>query len=410
MNIEWTTVKRKVNDLVPYQHNPRRLTEDKKEKLIQSLEKFNLAEIPAINLDNTIIAGHQRMLVMQLLGRGEEVIDVRIPSRILSEIELKEYNITSNIPVGLWDLDILEEAFSDIDLKELGLDVDKMPDILTTASIKEVIPQTEQDDEYIMDQEVETDIQVGDLFELRSGKLCHRLMCGDSTIKNNVDRLMHGFSPVLMITDPPYGVNYEPSWRHKAGLNNSKRTGKIANDDKASWGDAYIHFPGNVAYVWHASLFSHIVNDDLIKCGFQLVSTIIWAKPQFVLSRSDYHWQHEPCLYVVRTGKNHNWHSDRSQSTLWPIRGMTAVGRSNDEDLFLTHGTQKPIECMARPIRNNTKTGQTVYDPFVGSGTTMVAAHQLYRNCMAMDIEPKYCQMVIDRMKRLDPGLTVTKL
>jgi hypothetical protein len=182
--LEWHNETRIVKDLVPYEHNPRILSEDKKEKLIASIEKFNLAEVPAINTDNKIIAGHQRIKILMLLGRGDETIDVRVPNRKLTEKEFKEYNITSNVPIGFWDIDVLDEAFADIDLMGLGLDVSSIE--VPEPEIPEEL--TPMEDNYEIPEQIETDIVEGDLFEIGQ----HRLLCGDSTDSDQVAKLMNG--------------------------------------------------------------------------------------------------------------------------------------------------------------------------------------------------------------------------
>lgn len=212
-----------------------------------------------------------------------------------------------------------------------------------------------------------------------------------------------------MVTDPPYGVSYDPSWREEVDLGLGKRSkGLVKNDDKIQWTEAYSLFTGDVSYVWHAGKYTDIVLSNLKDCGFEPVSQIIWAKQHFALSRGDYHWQHEPCWYAVKKGKKHNWQGDRTQSTLWEIKNNNSFGNSNTEETF-GHGTQKPIECMARPIRNNSIDGDVIYDPFLGSGSTMVAAHQLNRKCYGMELDPKYCQVIIDRMIKLDPTLEIKR-
>ena len=151
---------------------------------------------------------------------------------------------------------------------------------------------------------------------------------------------------MLMVTDPPYGVEYDPKWRARAGVNtNTRKMGKVKNDDRANWKDAWALFPGEIVYVWHAGRRTSEVQRSLEDCGFEIVSQIIWAKDRFALSRGDYHWQHEPCWYAVKKGSKHQWCGARNQSTLWSIKAREDGGHG--------HGTQKPVECMRRPIENN---------------------------------------------------------
>ena len=187
---------------------------------------------------------------------------------------------------------------------------------------------------------------------------------------------------------------YDPTWRNKAGGRHSKRTGKVKNDDRADWRAAWALFPGEVAYVWHAALHAGTVAESLGASGFDIRSQIVWAKDRLVLSRGDYHWQHEPCWYAVRrTGKGH-WAGDRKQTTLWHIA-------NRDQDAETVHGTQKPVECMRRPILNNSSPGQAVYEPFMGSGTTLIAAETTGRVCYGIELNPAYVDVAVARWQNL---------
>jgi len=222
----------------------------------------------------------------------------------------------------------------------------------------------------------------------------HRVMCGDSTDSGAVSRLLGEERPHLMVTDPPYGVEYDPSWRNEAPREDGKplgasALGKVLNDDRADWREAWALFPGDVAYVWHAGLQAGVVADSLISCGFELKSQIVWSKSNFAIGRSHYHWKHEPCWYAVREKKTGHYEGDRKQTTVWeidkPMKSETG------------HGTQKPVECMERPIRNNSVQGDSVYEPFSGSGTTHIACEKTGRRCFGMELDPKYCDVIIKR-------------
>lgn len=222
----------------------------------------------------------------------------------------------------------------------------------------------------------------------------HRLICGDSTNAETVAKVLDGAKPILMVTDTPYGVEYDPSWRAKAGLNqNKEKMGKVANDDRADWREAWALFPGDVAYVWHASMLTSTFQTSLEASGFQVRSLIIWAKDRFAMSRGHYHWQHEPAWYAVRVNRTGHWNGDRSQSTLWTIKSRDDDGHG--------HGTQKPVECMRRPMLNNSAPGQTIYDPFCGSGTTLIAAEMTGRICLAVELNPAYCDVIVLRWEKL---------
>jgi DNA modification methylase len=223
----------------------------------------------------------------------------------------------------------------------------------------------------------------------------HRLLVGDCTVKENVERLLGGETPLLMVTDPPYGVEYDPDWRNEAAAKGhlayaASRVGQVANDGRDDWTDAYRLFPGDVVYCWHAGRRASSIQQNLLDAGFEVRAQIVWAKPSHIISRGHYHWQHEPCWYAVRKGATARWSGDRSQTTLWQIP-------LKDDPFNSNHGTQKPLECMARPVRNHGAAGDVVYDPFLGSGTTLVAAHRLGRRCYGCELEPRYADVILRR-------------
>jgi DNA modification methylase len=233
-------------------------------------------------------------------------------------------------------------------------------------------------------------VEPGQLWELGD----HRITCGDSTSAEVMKRLLGEDKPHLMVTDPPYGVEYDANWRNEAKRADgspigASAVGKVSNDDKADWRDAWALFSGDVAYVWCAGTKSHIVALSLEACDFQMRSLIIWGKSQFAIGRSDYHEQKEPCWYAVRKGKTGHYNGDRTQSTLWEI--------DKPKKSETGHSTQKPIECMERPIRNNSKPGDLVYEPFSGSGTTIIACERTGRKCRAVELNPAYVAIAIQR-------------
>jgi DNA modification methylase len=200
-----------------------------------------------------------------------------------------------------------------------------------------------------------------------------------------------------MIADPPYGVGYDPSWRARRGLSAGKLAqGKVLNDDRADWAEAYALFPGDLAHVWHGALHGDIVAAGLAACGLQLRAQIVWVKQHFTLSRGDYHWQHETCWYAVRQGKSSQWNGDRAQTTVWEIPNNNPFGNREREESW-GHGTQKPVECMRRPIANNTRPGQAIYDPFLGSGTSLIAAEMTGRVCFGLELNPGYVDVIVQR-------------
>lgn len=228
---------------------------------------------------------------------------------------------------------------------------------------------------------------VGEVYEL--GR--HRLICGDATDPKVVAELLGEVRPFLMVTDPPYGVDYDPEWRNEAarkGLISYGATsvGQVKNDDRIDWRSAFELFPGDVVYCWHASLYGYEVKRAMDEAGFESRSQIIWIKDRFAISRGHYHYRHEACWYAVRAGRSAAWCGGRSQDTVWGI----SLSENHDATV---HGTQKPVEAMARPMRNHGTRSDAVYDPFVGSGTSFVAAELTGRTCYAIELDPAYCDV-----------------
>jgi len=389
--LEWHNEKRKVKDLVPYEFNPRILTEDKKQKLIRSLEKFNLAEVPAINTDNKIIAGHQRVKILMHLERGEEIIDVRIPNRSLTDEEFKEYNITSNVPAGFWDIDVLEEHFADIDLASLGLNVGDLDfiDDLISEEFKE-----EEEKEFDPEPPADPITQTGDVYELRSVKkeLLHRIICGDSTLPESFKEVLQGEKINLTVTDPPYNVDYE-------GGPNAKKRDKIANDkmNTNSFYDFLFAFYGQALensnegapiYVFHADTEGVNFRSAFVNAGFKLSQCLIWKKNSLVMGRNDYHWIHEPCLYGWKLGAAHTWYSDRKQTT---VLEFDRPSRSAD------HPTMKPVELLSYFIVTSSKQRDIVFDGFLGSGSTLISCEKNWRYCRGIELDPKYTDVEVKR-------------
>jgi DNA modification methylase len=207
-----------------------------------------------------------------------------------------------------------------------------------------------------------------------------------------VAKCLNGVTPHLMVTDPPYGVEYDASWRQDRGVNKAgpgAATGKVLNDDRADWSEAWALFPGDVAYVWHAGLHAASVAQSLASCDLIVRTQIIWNKSSMLLGRGDYHWKHEPCWYAVRKGRVGHYVGGRKQTTVWDIEKP----RKSETG----HSTQKPVECMKRPIENNSSAGQAVYEPFSGSGTTIIAGEMTGRSIHAIELNPAYVDVAVIR-------------
>jgi DNA modification methylase len=371
-----------IERLAPYARNARTHSAAQVEQIAASIREWGWTNPVLVGEDGTIIAGHGRVLGARKLRIKE--VPVMIAAG-WSEAQKKAYAIADNKLTlnGGWDEELLGLELGE--LESLGFDLDLIG--LSEAERSALAATgntglTDPDDvPELPDQPVS---QSGDLWQL--GR--HWLLCGDSTNIDYVNRVLGDVSPHLMVTDPPYGVDYDPAWRKRAGVNlNKSKLGKVANDDRADWREAWDLFPGSVAYVWHAGRHASAVQDSLEASGFDVRAQIIWDKERFALSRGHYHWQHEPCWYAVRGTAS--WNGDRKQSTLWPINAREDGGHG--------HGTQKPVECMKRPIENNSSPGQAVYEPFSGSGTTIVAAEMTGRSVHAIELDPAYVDVAIQR-------------
>ena len=374
-----------VSKLVDFSRNSRTHSDNQITQLMASIQEFGFTNPILIDEQSMIIAGHGRVCAAKKMGI-DAVPCVRITG--LNEAQKRAYVIADNklaMNAG-WDDKLLAIEISELgdlgfDLSVTGFDGGELDDILC-ASGKEGL--TDPDDVPAESDRVVSIL--GDMWVLGD----HRIICGSSTDKQTVDRLLGGVRPHIMVTDPPYGVEYDASWRNKLYSKKIElATGKVLNDDICDWRSAYELFPGDVAYVWHSSSKSHVFAESLIASGFDIRAQIIWAKNKFAISRGHYHQQHEPCFYVVRKNKKGHWNGDRKQTTVWiidkPLKSETG------------HSTQKPIECMKRPIENNSSPGHAVYEPFSGSGTTIMACEITGRSCYAIELNPAYVDIAVRR-------------
>jgi len=355
-----------------------------------------------------LIAGHGRLAAAQQLGMAE------VPAIViegLNETQKRALRLADNklaLNAG-WDDGLLRTELEALrtdafDLALTGFGEDELASLFADRTDGLTDPDA------VPEPPAEPITRAGDVWLL--GR--HRLVCGDATSEVDVSLALASVRPHLMVTDPPYGVDYDPEWRVKApGLwttNGYVAPGRVENDLRVDWREVWLLFPGDVAYVWHAGLHGSVVQDSLSSAEFVVRSQIIWMKPHPPISRGDYHWQHEPCWYAVRKGKVGHYVGGRKQSTVWQINNNTFQGMEHGgkgENARTGHGTQKPVECMKRPIENNSSPGQAVYDPFVGSGTTIIAAEMTGRACHAIEISPQYCDVAVTRWQNFT-GQTAT--
>jgi DNA modification methylase len=377
-----------VSALIPYARNTRTHSEAQIGQIAGSIREWGWTSPILVDEVGTVLAGHGRLLAAERLGIGEVPV---IVARGWSEAQKRAYAIADNklaLNAG-WDEALLRLEVAD--LEQLGFNLPLMGFSETELAVLTSSNLGLTDPDEVPEPPAVPIAQRGEIWQL--GR--HRLMCGDATNAEDVAKALAGVQPHLMVTDPPYGVEYDPKWRNEAAAKGQlayapSRVGEVTNDDRCDWSDAWRLFPGKVAYAWHppgATSLKHY--EALVSAGFIIRMQIIWAKSNFPIGRGNYHVQHEPCWYAVRKGATAHWQGARDQTTLWQI--------NLDRNVEGGHSTQKPVECMKRPIENNSSPGQAVYDPFVGSGTTVIAAEMTARVCHAIEINPTYCDVTIER-------------
>lgn len=386
--------------ITPYSRNARAHSAAQIAQIVASITEFGFTNPLLVDENNELIAGHGRLEAAKYLGMPQlpAIVLDGLSAAQKQALRLADNKLALN---ATWDDDLLRAELAelrdlDFNLGLTGFGEDELLGIFADRNSG----LTDPDD--VPEAPAEPTTQPGDVWLL--GR--HRLVCGDATNEADVALCLAGVRPHLMVTDPPYGIGYDPAWHVEAAaagqIKGAGRRGTVGlpmNDDRADWADAWILFPGDVAYVWHASMFGAVVAESLAVSRFTLRSQIIWVKASFAIGRGNYHWQHETCWYAVKEGGTGHWQGDSSQSTVWQIEKKTSD---------TGHGTQKPVECMRRPIENNSSPGQAVYDPFVGSGTTIIAAEMTGRACHAIEISPAYCDVTIQRWQQFT-GQTATR-
>jgi len=377
--------------------NPRLLKDDKFKKLVKSIkddpEMLQLREVIAYELNNEliVIAGNMRLGACKELGIKE------IPVKILPEDttveKLKAYTIKDNLGYGEWSWDDIANEWDMEQLEGWGMD-------LPVFDYKEI--EAEEDDFDVPDGGLETDIVIGDLFEIGE----HRLLCGDSTNSDAVEKLMNGQKADMVFTDPPYGVSYT------GGHNEKKRKG-IENDTLQGQDLTDLFYESlmnadlfskdySAFYIWYANGKAVETFASFSRLNLSVRAVLCWYKVKSGLGAfmSQYIPNYEPCIYAYKTGKSPQWFGASDEKTVWELKK-----ESKNE----YHPTQKPIELPSRAIENSSKKNDIILDVFLGSGSTMVAANQLKRKCYGMELDPKYCQVIVNRMLKLDPTLSIKR-
>lgn len=418
LKIEW----RAPADLVPYARNARTHSAEQVRQIAKAMREFGWTNPILVDESSVIVAGHGRLEAAQSIwAKGGEIDGApggRVPVIVLvglteerrAALSLLDNRIALNAG---WNDEILAAELLSLQsanwsLTDLGFSLDEIGTLLS----KGTDGHTDPDAAPPLPAVDATVTRPGDVWVLGP----HRLVCGDSTIPSVVQAALRGYRPRLMVTDPPYGVEYDPAWRKAAGIgSDNAATGVVLNDDRADWTEAWKLFPGAVAYVWHGGLHAATVAASLEAVGLKVRAQIVWVKTRPAISRGAYHWQHEPCLYAVaddeadgwqnrpdarfeadhgvaayavREGQTAQWRGGRKQSTVWMMEHLRSE---------TGHGTQKPVEAMRRPIENNSAPGEVVYDPFLGSGTTLIAAAATGRICVGCELSPGYVDVIVRR-------------
>jgi D-arabinose 5-phosphate isomerase GutQ len=402
---------RKLEELIPDPDNARTHTPEQVEQIANSIRRFGFT-MPGL-VDEVIRAGNCRRAACELiyalgetiyLAPGRERGGVAIPVGTMPVLDCTGWTADERTAYALadnklalnagWDEERLREQIealqlSGFDIPVLGFDLDELDRLFNP-------PQSGRTDPDALPDEPACAASLpGDLWVLGD----HRLICGDATDAADVDSVLVGSAPHLMVTDPPYGVNYRPAWRNEAlpVWKQSRATGVVENDDRADWREAWQLFPGDVAYIWHAGNKAHIVTEACWPAGSMSGRRSSGPNRTSSSAAGTITRSTSPASTSSARARKGHWNGDRKQSTVWEIRNGSSVGGGDSDDKHTGHGTQKPVECMRRPIMNNSKPGELVYEPFSGSGTTVIACEMEGRHCRAIELNPVYVDMAILR-------------
>lgn len=396
-DVEWIDIKAlKLNPKNPNKHPKEQI-----ERLAKILKYQGFRQpIVVSNQSGFVVAGHGRLAA----ARKNKWDKVPVVRQDFTDATQEYAHMTADNAIASWAELSMEEInmetmeLGPFDTELLGIkNWETIPEDKYADKDGDAIPETAKN---------EYGVELGDVYTLGS----HRLMCGDSTDRQCVEKLMSGEKPILMVTDPPYGVNLDQTWREEAlgdKLLAKTNSNRVSNDDRADWFEVWEICQAEVAYVWHASAFADVVMDSLRRADFEIRQQIIWNKSIMIMGRGAYHWKHEPCWYAVRKGKNASWIGDRKQVTVWDAAPPAHImGGSKDDKT--EHPTQKPLVVYKIPIENHLPKGEWMYDPFGGSGSCIIAAEKTGRRCMAMELDPHYCSVILKRWEQFT-GLKAVK-
>ncbi len=401
----------KTETLIPYEKNPR-FNEKAVEKVAKSIQDFGFRVPITINKENVVITGHTRLLAAKQIGMREVPV---ILIDDLTDDQVRAFRLVDNkvAEIATWNYELLEQELEAIDLNldEFNFEIPGADSRLKDDDYELKLPKTPKS-------------KLGDIYRLGN----HYLMCGDSTKKEDIEKLVSGTVIDALITDPPYNVDYKKSELGPLANDNLSEEGYFNLLHDAFAAASHVMKKGAPFYIWHADTENIIVKKACEDTGLSIRQSLIWVKSSFVIGRQDYQWQHEACFYGWKTGAGHYFINDRSFSTVnydevKQLTGSQAKkilleyfenrpGTVMFEDKPLkndNHPTMKPIKLMGRQINNSTKQGESILDIFAGSGSTMIAAEQLNRKCYLMEIDPRYVDAIIKRYEEFT-GNTAEKV
>ena len=379
-----TVTYKRVDELIPYVNNARTHSDEQITQIASSIKEFGFNNPILTDGENGVIAGHGRLLAAKKLGM-REVPTIELSG--MSDAQKRAYILADNklaLDAG-WDEELLKIELEDlklegVDLDGIGFSEDELDNLLVSEE-----PSDESEPE-VPEAKPDPVSKKGDVWILG----VHRLMCGDSTSATDVSKLLGGGKVKLYLTDPPYNVAYEGKTKYALTIENDSMDDESFRQflvDAFSMADTVLD-PGGVFYIWHADIEGYNFRGACRDVGWKVRECLIWNKNTLVLGRQDYQWKHEPCLYGWKDGAGHAWYSDRSQTTVIDCDKPQRNGE---------HPTMKPVELFRYLMENSTKKGDSVFDSFGGSGTTLVAAEQTGRVAYLMELDPVYVDVIIKR-------------
>jgi DNA modification methylase len=378
-----------IDRVIPYARNARTISEAAVAKVAASIQEFGWRQPIVVDANRVIVAGHTRLLAARKLGLKEVPVHV---ADNLTPAQVKAYRLMDNRSHDetSWDFELLGPELLDLqnlgfgNLELTGFDAREIADFLAGAASPGQDGLTPDDEAPALREAAVA--QPGELWRMAE----HRLLCGDATVEADLQRVLAGARADLVIIDPPYNVNYEGKTKEALRIQNDQMAGAMFYNflRQAHQNLASVTKEGAGIYVFHADTEGMNFRRALVDAGWKLAQCCVWVKQTLVMGRQDYHWQHEPILYGWKPGASHRWFTDRKQTTVW---NFDRPARSTD------HPTMKPVDLISYPILNSSRNGDVVLDTFGGSGSTLIACAKQGREARLLEIDPKYCDVIIRR-------------